>query len=264
MLIGISLQLEAIVDGVLTYGNAIHINDLFISLVRGEDEKPESILYSDTGFEFYTLSFLMGKKPIGDKLEIKEGEGYRIKFTFMQDELFKRFYNAVITYYRAERTISIADMEFTIKKIRIDKVFDFETILNAGRVNNGEFRLIFLSPTNFKLNGHYHMLPDIQCVLKSYANKWNFLCPRGLEVTEDRLENISSACFADKYRLNIEFFCIEDTRIAGFKGQCHYKVKEEMEEEGIDTLSMLLNFSIFGGTGYKTALGMGQTMVRYR
>jgi CRISPR-associated endoribonuclease Cas6 len=264
LLIGISLQLEAIANGVLTYGNAVHINDLFISLIIGEDEEAESILYSETGFEFYTLSFLMGKKPISGKLEIKEGEEYRVKFTFMNDKLFRSFYNAVIGYYRTGRTISIADTEFAIKKIRIDKVFDFETILNAGRVNNGEFRLIFLSPTNFKLNGRYHMLPDIQYVLKSYANKWNFLCPQGLEVTENRLEEIASACFADKYRLNIEFFSIEDIRIAGFKGQCHYKVKDEMEEEGIDTLSMLLNFSIFCGTGYKTALGMGRTMVRYR
>lgn len=115
--------------------------------------------------------------------------------------------------------------------------------------------LQFLTPTAFKHEGNYSILPEKFFLVNSLLNRWNNFSE------QVKLEDINLAgklaefCRLTRYNLRTRPFSLERTKIPGFIGGL------EISFGGNDMvnriLGLLFRFAAFSGIGIKTALGMG-------
>lgn len=123
-------------------------------------------------------------------------------------------------------------------------------------------RLEFLTPTSFKSNGKYVIIPGLRHIYQSLMNKYS-ACSDTVEMyDEDTLEQLVELSSIVGYRLKSAHFPLEGIRIPAFKGEIIIRT------EGTDTMAkyamLLARFGEYSGVGVKTAMGMGALQIRER
>ena len=120
--------------------------------------------------------------------------------------------------------------------------------------------LSFCTPTSFKREGRYVMLPDFFLICQSLLMRWNRFAKEIYLYDEDLTERMALACQLSKYALRSVPFSIEGHTIRGFCGTMHVRF---FGTDGMRRiLGMLFSFAPFVGIGIKTALGMGAVETR--
>jgi hypothetical protein len=120
--------------------------------------------------------------------------------------------------------------------------------------------LSFCTPTSFKREGRYVMLPDFFLICQSLLMRWNRFAKEIYLYDEDLTERMALACQLSKYALRSVPFSIEGHTIRGFCGTMHVRF---FGTDGMRRiLGMLFFFAPFVGIGIKTALGMGAVETR--
>ena len=116
-------------------------------------------------------------------------------------------------------------------------------------------KLQFLTPTAFKHEGDYLILPEKFFVVNSLLQRWNNFS-RDFKLEDINLAvKLSEFCRLTRYNLNTHPFSLEKTKIPGFVGRLEISfVGNEMLNR---ILGLLFSFATFSGVGIKTALGMG-------
>ena len=118
----------------------------------------------------------------------------------------------------------------------------------------------FCTPTSFKREGHYVMLPDFFLICQSLLMRWNRFAKEVYLYGEDLTERMALACQLSKYALRSVPFSIEGHTIRGFCGTMRVRF---FGTDGMRRiLGMLFSFAPFVGIGIKTALGMGAVETR--
>ena len=122
------------------------------------------------------------------------------------------------------------------------------------------FQLEFLTPTAFRQNGRYVILPDIRLLCQSLMLKYSASSGMIDMMDEEALEQIVENSFITRHRIQSKPFPLEGTTIPGFMGSVTFRCK------GTETMArylrLLLTFGEFSGVGVKTAVGMGAMRVR--
>lgn len=115
--------------------------------------------------------------------------------------------------------------------------------------------LEFLSPTAFKSNGNYVIMPDMRYIYQSLMNKYSAASENMDMYDEETLEQLVNNSYIVQYKLKSTFFPLEGVRIPSFKGEIRIKVS------GTATMAkyarLLARFGEYSGVGIKTAIGMG-------
>ena len=118
----------------------------------------------------------------------------------------------------------------------------------------------FCTPTSFKREGRYVMLPDFFLICQSLLMRWNRFAKEIYLYDEDLTERMALACQLSKYALRSVPFSIEGHTIRGFCGTMRVRF---FGTDGMRRiLGMLFSFAPFVGIGIKTALGMGAVETR--
>ena len=118
----------------------------------------------------------------------------------------------------------------------------------------------FCTPTSFKREGRYVMLPDFFLICQSLLMRWNRFAKEIYLYDEDLTERMALACQLSKYALRSVPFSIEGHTIRGFCGTMRVRF---FGTDGMQRiLGMLFSFAPFVGIGIKTALGMGAVETR--
>ena len=113
----------------------------------------------------------------------------------------------------------------------------------------------FLTPTSFKRDGAYILLPESVLILQSLLLRWNAFCP-DIRIEEDNLaQELASHIHLTRYALRSAAFSVEGYSIRGFRGQIALQFAGGDMVRRI--LGTLLAFAPYAGLGIKTALGMG-------
>ena len=113
----------------------------------------------------------------------------------------------------------------------------------------------FLTPTSFKRDGAYVLLPESALILQSLLLRWNAFCP-DIRIEEDNLaQELASHIHLTRYALRSAAFSVEGYNIRGFRGQIALRFTGSDMVRRI--LGTLLAFAPYAGLGIKTALGMG-------
>ena len=137
------------------------------------------------------------------------------------------------------------------------KSFTPGTLIETARsmASGRYFSLRFLSPTAFKQNGRYAVLPDKELFLQSLLNKWNTSFPSYPLEDADAFRMLSDGIRVSDYNLRTTRFLLKDMKIPGFIGNLCFDT--HLSPPLLDIWKILFTFSEYSGVGIKTALGMG-------
>lgn len=122
------------------------------------------------------------------------------------------------------------------------------------------FHMEFLSPTAFKSNAKYVMIPEIRYILQSLMNKYSAASDDMEMYDNETLEQLVDKIGITRYQLRSTMFPLEAVRIPAFRGEMTIHVG------GTDTMArytrLLLRFGEYSGVGIKTAMGMGGLRIK--
>ena len=124
-----------------------------------------------------------------------------------------------------------------------------------GLPDRGCHTLQIVTPTAFKHNGRYQMIPDVHQILRSFVQKWNQVAPRYALSDDDALRMLEERLLIRDYRLKSCRFDLKSQRIPGFQGTLW--LQNHLPAPLMELWKVLLLFSNYAGLGIKTALGMG-------
>ena len=118
-----------------------------------------------------------------------------------------------------------------------------------------KFKVEFLTPTAFKQQKQYVILPDIRLVAQSLMAKYSASLEQTDGADTDTLNELIASTFITKHSLRSFVFPTEGQNIPGFVGKVTFYCN------GTATMArywrMLLKFGEFSGVGIKTSMGMG-------
>lgn len=148
-----------------------------------------------------------------------------------------------------EKKIKIVEKKF--KSVAVANLL--EDFYHASSQN--EFKLEFLTPTAFRQNKRYVILPDIRLMIQNLMFKFSASLDDLNMTDEDALEDIVSKTFVSKHNICSLTYPLEGQNIPGFVGKIILNCKGS--ETMARYLRLLLSFGEFSGMGVKTGMGMG-------
>lgn len=117
------------------------------------------------------------------------------------------------------------------------------------------FKLDFVTPTAFKIDGRYVFFPDVYHIFASSMNKMNAISEENSMYSEESLDQLSNESEIVHYNLRSVRYSLEGVKIPAFMGTITIAVRGNQTMRNFAHL--LLNFAEYSGIGIKTAMGMG-------
>lgn len=153
--------------------------------------------------------------------------------------------------------------KFTIVD-RQDELFSYEQLYTTLVANEPEptrhFELQFNTPTAFAQNRTHLPLPVPSLMFRSWLERWNHFAPIYLG-SDDLVAYLESAVALRKHRLKTLAFQLTRGYVNGFIGDVTLQVLNHADPLLANVANLLVHYAEFSGTGMKTRLGMGQTLL---
>ena len=117
----------------------------------------------------------------------------------------------------------------------------------------------FITPTSFKVNQEYAIFPDIEKMMRSFLKKWNAFSTSDIYDDEELFQSTCANLYVADYRMRLQRFYLERTKVPGFQGDYTLLCKRNMILSNL--AAMLCYYGTLCGCGIKVALGMGAMKV---
>lgn len=200
-----------------------------------------------------------GIKPYSQCLLVGEEKEWVVKTCTKEayQEMMLPLLDAEFTCFHIEKK----DIHVTIKEKHVNTIKKKELLekFYADEASR-HLKLEFLTPTSFKSNGKYVIIPELRYIYQSLMNKYSALSENMEMYDEETLEQLVANSSIVSYRLRSTFFPVEGIKIPSFKGELGIKIA------GTDTMArylrLLAEFGEYSGVGIKTAMGMGALKIR--
>ena len=118
-----------------------------------------------------------------------------------------------------------------------------------------------LSPTAFKQDGRYTVLPSEKLTVQSLTAKWNAAFPEHRIDDAEAVMRLTQGVFISDHSLSCRHFRLKGVSIPGFLGT--FTLSSCLTGSDAELFALLMRFSEFSGLGIKTALGMGGVEIKY-
>jgi CRISPR-associated endoribonuclease Cas6 len=119
--------------------------------------------------------------------------------------------------------------------------------------------LRFLAPTSFRAGEVQDILPRPERIFGSLLAAWQSFAT----VPFDRaFAEIFPLIRVSAYELRTELIHFARYKVIGFRGQITYTYPREVDATTRQALNALADFAFFAGVGYKTTMGLGQTLLQ--
>ena len=135
---------------------------------------------------------------------------------------------------------------------------DYASIAKSFLGDNKQYKkldITFVTPTSFKVNQAYAIFPDIEKIMRSFLKKWNTFSSSDVYDDEELFQAMCENMYVAEYRMRLQKFYLEKTKIPGFQGTYTLICKRNMILSNL--AAMLCYFGAIAGCGIKVALGMG-------
>ena len=272
----------------LSAGNQIQA--AFLDLVRQSDAVLAEWLHTPNQRRAYTLSPLQGFHHLSAQereeatvhnhlVDVCPGQVYWLRITMLDATVFGIFARSLITRPR-DLIVRIGDARFEISRLLTTPDPDSKTQSWIGYSSFAELQHLqpamkrydfeFASPTAFskgqkQWGKHLKVFPEPAFVFESLARQWELFAPESCSLTAHQLTSrvIEAWCeenvVVSNYTLSTRYLPSSKFSQVGFQGTITYRVQGNLAAEEAQWLTTLARFALFGGIGYKTAMGMGQT-----
>lgn len=249
-----------------------HAHAAFLSILRETNPKVAEKLHASSTQKPFTVSPLIADgKRRGDYLHIRAGTDCKLRYTFLDDTLFKFFGQSFLT--RTLPTIRLGDATFMVKQL-VSHATDEQNwsgsvtypdlVQSAQTDHQMSFR--FYSPTAFRRltsrgkKTRDDAYVDMERCYQSWVNKWNTFAPINFDKNEIiafvRDHGQLTSVNTKSRRLNYG-----KHTVPGWVGTCAwiFYPEKSLDENMLRVMNCLADFAFYCGTGYKTTMGMGQT-----
>ncbi|RKU29541.1 CRISPR-associated endoribonuclease Cas6 [Candidatus Poribacteria bacterium] len=250
-----------------------HAHAAFLSIMKETNSELAEELHAQSAQKPFTVSPLMAKgTPRGkNQLHIRAGTECKLRFTFLDDELFAHFGVAFLKF--TIPPIQLGNATFQVKKwvahtSAAEKWGGNATYaqLIQTATDDTHIRLRFYSPTAFRTltprgqKTYNHTQIDLVRCYQSWINKWNAFSPVKLEKTEFLAFIAEYARLAQAETKTRALNFGRHTEV-GWVGHCACRLVSDNAQHlrHILVANCLADFAFYCGTGYKTTMGMGQT-----
>ena len=123
------------------------------------------------------------------------------------------------------------------------------------------YTLHFVSPTSFKSEGEYIILPNTRLIVQSLLNKWKALYPDCILCDDEESKLLVNGIKIRDYKLNSTKYALGGLKLPSFLGYVELQVR--LPEQLHHVWNQLYSIAPYTGVGIKTALGMGAVMTKY-
>ena len=249
-----------------------HAHAAFLSILRESAPDLAETLHAQSAQKPLTVSPLIAKaKTHNNRLHIKAGTECKLRFTFLDDELFTHFGKAFLTLTMppirlGEATFQVRQMVSHATEERSwGKSETYAELIQSAKTDT-QMSFRFYSPTAFRRltprgqQTRSDTYVDILRCYQSWVNKWNAFAPIKFDKTEilgfvreyGQVTSVRTESRALNFGKHTE---------VGWVGICAWIFYPEgsLDENLLRAANCLSDFAFYCGTGYKTTMGMGQT-----
>lgn len=203
-----------------------------------------------------------GLKPYSQFVSCVDGKKVWTVNT-LQEESYQYILRPLLDTAFREFCIEKKNIHVRIKKKELEMKAK-EELLEQFYTGKGSryLNLEFVTPTSFKSNGNYVIMPELRYIYQSLMNKYSAASSDMEMYDEETLEQLAENSRIIRYRLRSVSFPLEGVQVPAFAGEMTVKIS------GTDTVAryagMLAEFGEFSGVGIKTAIGMGAVRIKRR
>jgi CRISPR-associated endoribonuclease Cas6 len=193
-----------------------------------------------------------------DFLTLTPDEFYTLSLSGLQENVAK-----AIASLNLSPSLEFLGAKFDIIN-REDEITSYEQLYTELVANEPEpvrrFDLKFTTPTAFA-QGHTHLaLPVPNLMFRSWLERWNHFAPVYLG-SDELIAYLSQAVLLKNHKIQTRSHQLPRGYINGFVGQVTLQIPYRTDALLANVVNLLIQYSQYAGTGIKTRLGMGQTIV---
>ncbi|HWP91860.1 MAG TPA: CRISPR-associated endoribonuclease Cas6 [Thermodesulfobacteriota bacterium] len=230
---------------------------LFLNLLKAQDSNLASSLHNTRETKPVTVSpFVSGAKLTDGRVVLEPDSKASFQISFFTDSPTEAFMLALNKALGNRKPANLGGKEIKLSNMKMIKVTNFKELANQAK-SEGQISLRFLSPTSFRSHGGQKVFPEPNLVFSSLLKKWNAFS--SIKFPKE-LEEEFSKIRVTRYNTRTELVEFSNYKIIGFKGTCSYELPKGMSDETKKQINTLADFAFFAGVGYKTTMGMGQTV----
>ena len=147
---------------------------------------------------------------------------------------------------------------------RQDEITSYQELYATNVANEPEairrFDLEFVTPTAFAQRRIHLPLPLPSLMFRSWLQRWNHFAPvyLGGDDLIGYLENYVGIC---KHRIKTRSFPMPRGHVNGFIGEVSLQISYKTDALLANVANLLIEYAQYSGTGIKSRLGMGHTVV---
>ena len=123
-----------------------------------------------------------------------------------------------------------------------------------------QFDLQFLTPTAFAQHNLQLPLPVPTLLLRSWLERWNHFAPVYLG-GDELMAYVAEAVALKRHQIQTRAFRVHKGTVSGFVGTVQLRLLQRVDPLVANVVRLLVHYAPFAGTGIKTRLGMGQTVL---
>lgn len=148
---------------------------------------------------------------------------------------------------------------------REDEITSYEELYTKLVGNEPEsvrnYNLQFITPTAFAQSGVNLPLPVPALMFRSWLERWNKFAPVYLG-SDELIAYLSNAVLLKQHKIQTRTCQLHKGYINGFIGDVSLQVFQRADPLLANIANLLIHYARFAGTGMKTRLGMGQTIMK--
>ena len=251
------VSLSPVVGGILPWFTGGYVRGVFLDVLREFNANLANFIHDSPGVKPYAVELLRpvsGRfKVRGGVVSVERGREYVIGFKVLKDDLGFYFLNSLVD----RRRIFLGNVEFRVVDVAVKKE-DIRGFLN--RVLLGRYKLVFHSPTFFKIRGKgfVYPMPDLRRIVANLLSIWNSFVPGDLYISiGPAIEAVEEGAFIQNVNIRTRDLIIEGTKYSGFTGEVELVITDK-NPVAPAILGTLLKLAEYSNVGEKRTYGLGQ------
>jgi CRISPR-associated endoribonuclease Cas6 len=220
-----------------------------MQLEIGGEQKPTTVFAGILGYHRTSQNFLT----------FYPDEFYQLHLSGLQESSSK-----AIASLELPETLEFLGARFKVIN-RSDTITSYEELYHTLVASEPDpayrLQLKFQTPTSFSQGRTHLPLPVPSLMFRSWLDRWNEFAP--VYLGGDELANYLGVYAALSYhRIQTQPYLIYQGRMIGFTGNISLSILRSADPLLVNVAHLLARYAHFCGTGIKTRLGMGHTVLK--
>ncbi|WP_341531658.1 CRISPR system precrRNA processing endoribonuclease RAMP protein Cas6 (plasmid) [Nostoc sp. UHCC 0302] len=208
-----------------------------------------------------TFSGLLGFYSIsGNFITFHPDEFYQLSLCGLQEKAAK-----AISILELPPSLNFLGAKFNVIN-RQDEITNYEEIYTNLVAKEPEsfrrYKLQFITPTAFAQCGTNLPLPLPTLMFRSWLERWNTFAPVYLG-SDELIAYLDNVVVLKNHKIQTRSYQLHKGFVNGFVGNVTLQVLSRADPLLANVANLLVQYARFSGTGMKTRLSMGQTLINY-